>query len=103
MLYPDNQQFLFFRLSCLAPHLFINSCFLAHYIPKSSDHNAFYTVFDAASLSLRLEPQTESNSFYWKLNSSMLSEPAFQTFWAGLLPSKDGFFGGLALRAFDNF
>jgi hypothetical protein len=107
-LYPNILQFSFFRPNCLAsrldrvyvPHLFINSCFLARYIPTASDHNAFYTVFDAASLGLRLEPQTKSNSFYWKLNSSMLSEPAFeqafQTFWAGLLPSKDGFLGGPA-------
>jgi exonuclease III len=62
-LYPNTVQFSFFRRSFLSsrldrvyvPHLFATSCTIARYIPTVSDHSAFYTVFDAAALGLRLE------------------------------------------------
>jgi hypothetical protein len=59
------------------PTLFANSCFIARYIPTLSDHCAFFAVFTSAGLGLRLEPHRRSANFYWKFNSSLLSEPAF--------------------------
>jgi hypothetical protein len=68
--------------------LFSHACFIARYILTVSDHSAYYCVFDCATLGLRLEPYPPAANFYWKLNTSLLSDqafqPAFSELWARL-------------------
>jgi hypothetical protein len=90
------QNFLSSRLDKLyVPHIFAPGCFIAKYIPTLSDHSAFYAVFNAAGFGLRLEPHPRAASFYWKLNSRALSDPAFlpafRAFWGPVAAQKDTF------------
>jgi hypothetical protein len=107
-LYPDTVKFSFHRQNYLAsrldrlyvPHLFANACFIARYIPTLSDHSALYCVFYEAGLGLRIQPRPRRPPFYWKFNSTMLSDstfaPFFADFWAALIPGRDTYPDGPA-------
>ena len=66
---------------------------VARYLPCSSDHHAFLLRLETAGLAvLPSLASTRSASLYWKLNSSILSDPAFipafRDMWLPLLASR---------------
>jgi hypothetical protein len=107
-LHPKTVQYSWFRQNFLSsrldkfyvPRLFAPGCFIAKCIPTLSDHSAFYAVFNAAGFGLRLEPHPRAATFYWKLNSRALSDPAFlpafRAFWGPVAAQKDTFAGDVA-------
>ena len=66
---------------------------VARYIPTTSDHSAFLLRLETVGLAIlpSLGPRQASNSLYWKLNSSLLTDPrflpAFRAMWEPLAVS----------------
>jgi hypothetical protein len=66
---------------------------VARYLPGTSDHHAYFLRLETAGLAvLPSLASKRSASLYWKLNSSVLSDPtflpAFRTFWRPLADSR---------------
>jgi hypothetical protein len=66
---------------------------VARYLPGTSDHHAYFLRLETAGLAvLPSLASKRSASLYWKLNSSVLSDPtflpAFRAFWRPLADSR---------------
>jgi len=101
-LHPTAVAFSFHRRGCepsrldraYLPPLLESRPRVARYIPTTSDHHAYLLRLETAGLALlpTLSPPSASSSLYWKLNSSLLSDPrflpAFRAVWEPLAASR---------------
>ena len=101
-LHPTAVVFSFHRRGCepsrldraYIPPLLESRPRVARYLPTTSDHHAYLIRLETAGLALlpTLSPPSASSSLYWKLNSSLLSDPrflpAFRAIWEPLAASR---------------
>jgi exonuclease III len=109
ILHPEVRQFSWHRRNAAAsrldrlylPVLYTDSAFMVRYLPTVSDHHAMYCVLRCPALGLRVAAAAATQqSFYWKLNTAILSDPgfvpSFAMHWQPIAAQLEHFPGGAA-------